>query len=146
MILHQCPVRLSGLVICRVRFINHRRLADPARQRFSGLRLIVDDLGMVELNAGLHYDSNDPGHCFIQTQSLECGLMCFEGARGILHAGDMYSVNTAGLAARYRHFGANDIGQRHFLRVAGGIFRCLAQPRRTLGYYHGIQGNGIVGA
>ena len=82
---------------------------------------------MVELNAGLHHDSNDALQRCVKTQFAEGGFMGFQRCRRILRAGHMDAAYGAGFAARYRNFGTNHVGQMALQLIACCLFCGLAQ-------------------
>ena len=78
MVAYQRPVGLTGLVVSRVRFVDHGRAFDPRGECFGCLRLVMNNLRMVELNAGLHHDSDDAIQRGVQPQITKGGFMGFQ--------------------------------------------------------------------
>ena len=106
----------------------------------------MNNLRMVELNAGLHHDSNDALQRCVKTQFAEGGFMGFQRCRRILGAGHVDAADGAGFAAGNRNLGADDIGQMAFLFVGCRLFRGLAQASGTFGDDGRVQRYRIVSA
>ena len=85
----------------------------------------MNNLRMVELNAGLHHDSDDAIQRGVQPQITKGGFMGLQRCRRILGAGHVDAADGAGFAAGNRNFGADDVGQMAFLLVGCGLFRSL---------------------
>ena len=66
------------------------------------------------IGTGLNHNSDNPLHRCFQPQRLEGDTVSFQRARGIFHRGNVHRADAGGLAARHRHFRADDIGQRLF--------------------------------
>lgn len=107
---NQRAISPAGLVVGGVRFVDHRGTFDPCGKRFRFLRLVMNDLRMVELHPRLHDDSDNSLQRSLESQLTESSLMGFECRRGILRPGDMYAADGAGLAAGHRNFGPDDVG------------------------------------
>lgn len=138
----QRTISLAGLVVGRVRFVDHRGAFDPGGERFRFLRLVMNDLRMVELHAGLHDDGDNSLQRGVEPQLTEGGFMGFERRGGILRPGDMYAADGAGLAAGNRNFGPDDVGQVALLLIAGGLFGSLTQASGALSNHTRSSGTG----
>ena len=81
---NQRAISLASLVVGGVRFVDHRGTFDPGGKRFRFLRLVMNDLRMVELHPRLHDDSDNSLQRSLESQLTESSLMGFECRRGIL--------------------------------------------------------------
>ena len=109
MIANQSTIGLTCLVVGGVRLIDHGGLADPAGKRLCRVRLVVNDLRMVELHAGL-YDYRNHASSPRQTERGKGLTMRFQRLRGIFHTGNMNAVNTAGFTAGNGNLSTNHVG------------------------------------
>ena len=109
-IAYQSTISLSGLVVGRMRLVDHRCLADPAGQCLCRVGLVVNNLGMIELHARLHHDSNHARHGVVQPQFAKGYAMGVQRLCRIFDTGNMHAVNRAGFSAWYGNFSTNDVG------------------------------------
>jgi hypothetical protein len=146
-IAHQRGEALRCLVVGRMRLEDELRIGgNEAAQHTCALRHIVDDLVMIELDAGLHDQCDHAWPCSFETRSRKCIAMCSNRRAGGLRRRDSQLVQLLGRTAGHWHFGADDIHGRLAAHLSPGTLGDSAQLRGALGKRRLWQGVCVVAA
>ena len=122
-----------------------RLLGDEGRQFGGGIRIVMLDAALVEIDARLHHHGDDAAPGAMQLVVQEGAAVHVQRAARGLRAGDGASLRQRCFTAGYRHFRADHVDGR---REAGGSRRRFgdeAQARRAGGHGFIVELQWIVG-